>query len=223
MIRSLMLMTALGGLALFSTFPGLAQEPRFFVRGGLGGALVNDTSLKEFNGPVAPDTKVKFDPGVQFRIAGGFRITQWLSTELETGVTYNDLKSITGASHVDASLANAPILANLVLQCPTGKCRFTPYIGGGGGGSWSMLDAHDININGTHLSDYQSTLVWAYHGFGGVLYHINEHMGVSVEYRYLGTSSPTWDSDVLFGGGTGHTRFGDTATHSITAMFSFSF
>ena len=222
MIRSLILVAALGGLALVSTQSGFGQATRFYIKGGIGPALTEDTRLKEFNGPIT-DTKVKFDPGVQFRFAGGFRITEWLSTELESGVTYNNIKSITGATTVDASLSNVPLLANLVLQCPPKKCPFTPYVGGGFGYSSSVLDAEDINIGGLHLSDTQSDAVFAYHAFGGFAYHINDRMHVDLAYRYFGTTEPTWKSDVIFAGGSGRTRFGENRTHSITFSFTYSF
>ena len=50
-IRSLISVGVLGALGLFSTHSGYAQSPRFYVRGGIGPALTEDTSLKEFNGP----------------------------------------------------------------------------------------------------------------------------------------------------------------------------
>ena len=221
MIRSLIVMTAVGGLGLFSTVPGFSQSTRFYVRGGIGPAFTEDTRLKEFNGPVT-GTKVKFDPGVQFRFAGGFEITEWLATELESGVTYNTIRSITGADEARGSLANAPVLANLVLQCPR-KCRFAPYVGGGLGVSTSVLDADNISLNGTVLSGTQSDAVFAYHGFAGLRYNINDRMAVSLAYRYFATTQPTWDADVVFGSGTGRTRFGDNQTHSVTASFTYSF
>lgn len=221
-IHSLSLMGAVGGLTLFAALPGLGQNTRFYVKGGLGPALTEDTDLREFNGPVT-GTKVKFDPGFQFRLAGGFQITDWLATELESGVTYNTIKSITGAAQSDGSLANAPVLANLVLQCPSKNCRFTPYIGGGLGVSSAVLDAHDIVIGNTVLSGTQSDAVFAYHGFAGVRYSINDRMEVSLDYRYFGTTAPNWETDVQFGPGTGHTRFGDNQTHSITAAFTYRF
>src|SRR5438270_2483408 len=132
MNSSLMAMAA-SGLALFSTFNGFGQQTPFYVKAGVGPALTENTRLKEFDGPVT-GTTVKFYPGFQFRVAAGYFITEWLSTELESGVTYNDIRSISGATHVDASLVNVPFLANLVLQCPS-RMQFAPYIGGGLGGS----------------------------------------------------------------------------------------
>jgi len=226
MIRSLTLAAALSGLGLLSTLPGFGQTPRFYVNAGVGPAFTMDTSLREFNAPVS-GAKVKFDPGVQFRFAAGFLITEWLATELETGVTYNSIKSITGAVETDASLLNAPLLANLVVQCPR-KSRFVPFIGGGLGGSSAVLDAHDIvrsdgNGNFVRLSGTASEAVFAYQGFAGLRYRINERMGVSLSYRYFGTTAPTWEADLTSFSGTGKVRFGDNQTHSVIAAFTYDF
>jgi len=165
-------------------------------------------------------TKVKFDTGFQFRITAGYQITDWLATELEGGVTYNEIRSITGAIEARGSLLNAPLLANLVMQCHQKKCRFTPFIGGGLGGSAAVLDAHDIILgNGTGVSGNQSDTVFAYQAFGGLRYHINEQMSVSLSYRFFGTTAPTWEEDF----GPGRVSFGDNYTHSVMAAFTFRF
>ncbi len=216
--HSLIAMAAIGGLALFVTLPGFSQVPRFYLTGGIGPAFTEETSLREFNGPVIR-TKVRVETGVQFRITAGYQITDWLAAELESGVTYNEIRSITGAIEADGSLVNAPLLANLVIQCPK-KSRFTPFIGGGIGGSTAVLDAHDIILgNGNGVSGNQSDEVFAYHGFAGLRYHITEQMSVSLAYRYFGTTAPTWEADF----GPGRVRFGDNQTHSVTAAFTYSF
>lgn len=218
MIPSVIWMAALCAVALVSN-SGFAQSTRFYIKGGVGPAFTEKTSLREFASMPVSDTKVKFEPGVQLRFTGGFHITDWLATELETGVTYNNIKSITGADEARGSLLNAPLLANLVVQCPK-KARFAPYIGGGLGFSSAILDADSIVIQGIGISGTQSDTVFAYHGFAGVRYNIDEHMAVSLDYRYFGTTAPSWDADF---GGSARTRFGDNQTHSVTAAFTYSF
>ena len=86
-----------------------------------------------------------------------------------------------------------------------------------------MLDSDNITIGGLQLSDTQSDAVFAYHGFAGLGYHINDRMEVSLAYRYFGTTEPTWKSDVVFVGGSGRTRFGEDRTHSVTFSFTYNF
>ena len=221
MTRSFISWATLSGLAVFSTLTALGQGTGFYVKGGIGPAFTEKTALREFNAPLS-GVKVKFDPGFQFRVAAGYQITDWVATELETGVSYNTIKSIPGATELDGSLANVPVLANVVLQCPKWN-RFVPFIGGGAGMASAVLTADDITLNGNRLHGTQSDAVFAYHGFAGLKYQINDRMDVSLAYRYFGTTSPEWKADVIFGGGTGKTRFGDDKTHSVTAAFSYRF
>jgi len=222
MIRSLMA-TATSALALISTSNCFAQHTPFYFKGGIGPAFTEDTDLKEFNAPVS-GAKVEFDTGVQFRVAVGCFFNEWVSGELETGINYNNIRSITGASYVDASLLNAPFMANIVLQCPPStRMRVLPYVGAGAGVSAAVLDSYDIVINNLHLSDTQSEAVFAYQGFAGLRYYLNDRMDIAAEYRYFGTSEPTWHSDVYFTGGSGHTRFGENKTHSVTFAFTYHF
>src|SRR5258706_15620008 len=105
-LRSSLLLTI--GLAGLSSFAAGAQETRWYVRADAGVALTQDTDLKEFFGPVAPGSKVKFDPGVRFSYGGGYRFTDWFAAEGQTGVMANSIRSMTGATVDNASLANVP-------------------------------------------------------------------------------------------------------------------
>src|SRR5437899_5278225 len=40
--------------------------------------------------------------------------------------------------------------------------NITPYVGGGGGGSIAVLDAHDLDVGGVHIDGTDSTAVFAY-------------------------------------------------------------
>src|SRR5262245_31593097 len=75
------------------------QEPRFYVKGDVGGTLTSDTDLRDFFGePLAPGSEVKFNPGIRFGIAAGYRVTPWFAVEGETGIMTSEIDSITGAS-----------------------------------------------------------------------------------------------------------------------------
>src|SRR6266704_6127235 len=124
--RLLVLLSTTSGIALLSAVPAQGQQGRFYVRGDLGGNLTQDTDLKEFFGPVAPGTKVKFDPGFRFGIAGGYQVTDWFAAEAELGWMDNNINSITGASEVhDAWFVNVPFLANAKFQWPN-RTPLTP-------------------------------------------------------------------------------------------------
>src|SRR4051794_16348773 len=60
---------------------------RFYLRGDVGAAVTQDTSIKEFFGEsLAPGSKVVFDPGIRFGVAAGYQVTDWFSVEGQTGI-----------------------------------------------------------------------------------------------------------------------------------------
>lgn len=216
------MLAACAGLALLSPSPANAQWERFYFKADAGGNWTLDTDLKEFLGPVSPGTKVKFDPGARFGAAFGFHVTDWFAAEAETGVFANSIDTVTGATRVDAGFANVPFLLNARFQCPR-MYRITPYFGGGIGGSAAVLDVDELEINGTRLHGNDSTAVFAYQAFGGLRCRLNDHMGLSVEYRYFATTDPEWRADVTFGTPSDKIRFGGTQTHAVSIAFDFRF
>ncbi|MDB6109671.1 MAG: surface antigen msp4 family protein [Pedosphaera sp.] len=219
--RSMFLAVSSGAL-LFCFQAAQAQETRFYIRADGGGNWTQDTDLKEFFGPVAPGTKVSFDPGVRFGFAGGYDVTDWFAAEAQVGVFANNIKSVTGASRVDATFSNVPFLLNARFQWPN-KSLLTPYIGGGVGGSASTLDADHIDLGGTTLHGSQSTAVFAYQAFGGLRFRLNPRMGLSLEYRYFATGEPEWEADSTFGTTSDRLRFGGAQTHAVSLAFDYRF
>lgn len=199
-----------------------AQMDRFYVRGDLGGTWMPDTELKEFFGPVAHGSKVKFDPGGRFGVAAGYNVTDWFAAEAETGVMANNIDSITDADRVDASFANVPFLVNVRLQLPNTR-HIKPFIGGGLGGSAAVIDANHIDLNGVRVHGNQSDAVFAYQAFGGIRYQLNEHMGLSLEYHYFATTSPEWKADFTAGAESNRLKFGGMQTHAVSVAFDYKF
>src|ERR1700730_18548603 len=70
------------GLALLTAaLPAWGQATKFDVKADVGGNITQDTNLREFFGPVAPGTKVKFDPGFRAGLGGGYNVTDWFAGE----------------------------------------------------------------------------------------------------------------------------------------------
>jgi opacity protein-like surface antigen len=204
--------------------PIVAQETRFYIKGDLGGNLTHDTGLREFFGePLTAGTKIKFDPGVRFGITGGFRLTDWFSTEIETGVMANYIDSITGATRVDdAVFSNVPLLVNARFQCPR-LDLVTPYFGGGVGGSFPIIDVDHIEIGDTRMHGYDSTVVFAYQAFAGLRFKLNHQMGLSLEYHYFHADGAEWEAESNHGAFTDKLRFAGTETHSLSIAFDWRF
>lgn len=213
------------GLAasLALSLPAAAEDLGLYVRVDVGPAWTQNTDLKAFP-EVAGAHQVKFDTGARVNAAFGYKFLDWLAAEVETGVAANSIHSIRGAAEADASVANVPFLANLVLEVPTGS-RLVPFLGAGVGFSSTVLNVDEITIDGVTVFDGSDTdVVLAYQGFAGLRYEIDRHWSVSLSYHYLGTQDATWETHSIFvGGGSRDIRLGSLNTHAVMAGFNFRF
>jgi opacity protein-like surface antigen len=208
-----------GGLLLLCPVASQAQVEKLYIRADAGGNLTHNTELKEFFGEsLAPNSKVKFDPGVRFGIAAGYQLTDWFAPELQTGIMANSIESITDASRVDAVFSNVPLLGGVRLQCPYWQ-RFQPYLGGGAGASFPVLDADRITIGGTSIHGSDADAVFAYHAFGGLRFKLNDRMGLGLEYHYFHADGARWEADFT----SDKMRMGGTETHAVSIAFDFHF
>ena len=215
------LVSACVGLGLLCPIAAIS-DPGFYLKADAGGNITRDTSLREFFGPVVPGSKVKFDPGYRFGVAAGYEPTKWSAVEGEVGFMGNEIKSITEATRVDAAFGNVPFLLNFKLKGPDGW-KIRPYIGGGAGGSASVIAVDHIDLNDTRLHGNEGDIVFAWQGFAGVNVALNDRMSVGLEYRYFHAGAPTWEADSARGTETDQMRFGRTETHAISATFNWRF
>ena len=193
------------------------QQTGWYAKADVGVAFTLNTDLEEFFGPT-PGSEVKFDPGVRFVFGGGYRVTDWFSAEAQTGVIANSIRSVTGANEDEAVFSNIPLLANVRFECP-GNCPVSPFIGGGLGASTAILDADNLDVNGTAIEGSETDVVFAYQAFGGLRFRINDNMGICVEYHYFATTESEWEAQNI----SGHIRFGGTETHTATVAFECRF
>jgi len=194
----------------------------FYFRGGIGPAIADKTDLQEYFGPRS-GIQVEYDVGLRISAMGGYQFGKYFSAELETGILYNSIKSITGSPGIDASLANVPMLANAVFHIPL-ESHFAPYCGFGLGGSSSIVTFDHATILGSVLDGSDADLVWAGQAFAGFRYEFNARMGVGFGYKYLATAEPSWDVvSSTSTAGSGQIRFDNARTHSFLAEFSMRF
>lgn len=202
-----------------------SYSPRVYVGADLGGTVMHDATVNEFFGPIS-HTKIRFDPGIHAGFVGGYQFTDWFSLEGETGVYANQVDSIDGASFSGNEwVEQIPLLANVRLQWPSnGRCRLTPYVGGGAGGSVSIFDfENDFTLNGVEGRGSDADLVFAYQAFGGLRYAITENIDIGIEYHYFVTTGSTWRFDTFGTTPTDHIQFGGTATHVASVAVNFRF
>lgn len=217
---------AVWSVALLLLLPAQAEKNKFYVAGEAGGAVTADTQLKEFFGvPLAPNSEVKFDPGLWLGLRGGYGVTDWFDAEVETGLAANRIDSVTGATatETDAALTNIPLLLNARFHCPA-LHRISPYFGGGLGLSTTILSGDDLVIDGTRMHGSAAGAVFAYQAFGGLRFAINDRMGLSVEYHYFATTASEMRANVTVGTpASDRVQLGGMATHAATIAFDYRF
>jgi OOP family OmpA-OmpF porin len=222
-VKSWMILVVASALSLAPR--GLAQH--FRERGGyfnfgVGPAWTEDAKVLELPALGSPQgLQAKFDVGSRFDVAGGYQFNKWVAAEVETGFIYNTIESV-GVGFIDGNLGNFPLTANIVFRVPN-RSRLEPYIGGGGGVSFSYLtlDHASYPVPGGTLILHGTTTdaVYAYQGFAGLRYHFNDRMALSVSYKFLGTSNASWDVN----GAPGHIRIEGVLTHTAEVGFTLRF
>ena len=193
----------------------------FYFKAGAGPTLSEDVELREFLDEPVGGAEIEFDPGVRFDVGVGYLWCPWFSTEFETGFMWNSAKKVAGAFNNELSISQVPFLGNLVFKLPNNS-PFTPFVGVGGGGTISVLSADEFIFGSTLFDGTESDVTYAYQGYAGVRYALNQNMGLSLAYKYFATGKPEWSPDVLIG------TFGDISTeemrtHSVMLTFSFRF
>jgi len=191
----------------------------FYFRGGIGPEIEHNTDVKEFFGPRS-GIEVEYDVGLRISAAGGYQFCRYFSAELESGILYHSIRSITGSPSTDASVAHVPLLANAVFHIPI-QSNFVPYCGFGFGGATSVLSIDHAIISGSSLDGDDAVFVWAAQAFAGFRYEFNDRMGVGCGYKFLATDQPSWD--VISTAGSGQLRFDNARTHALLAEFTLKF
>ena len=195
--------------ASLAALPARGEHIGWYVKGGVGPAWTEDVEVD-----LAGDD-AQFDTGLRFDVGAGYRFCEWFALEAETGVIYNYIDELGGIDDWDdSSVANVPLLMNAIFEIPT-QTPLVPFIGVGAGVSFTTLTIDDV----AGLDGDDTDAVFAYQGFAGLRYNINEQWSVSVAYKYFATMDPEYD----VGGLAADLELNDVRTHAVVASFGFNF
>jgi OmpA-OmpF porin, OOP family len=194
----------------FLSMPG---GPGAWYFGGEGGW----TMLEDQTGKIGPfKIKQTFSDGFNVGARAGYAWGPWRFEE-EFRFQQNDQNRLSiGPFSVKANGSREAyaVMSNLIYDFTLGW-PITPHIGAGVG-AVGLHDGFGINGFGTVASN----TVWefGYQGIAGVRYNINPALAFDIDYRYLGTTDPTF-----------HTRpfhipyTSGYSTHSVVASLSVMF
>ncbi len=190
------------GLVLALSAASAAETGLYFnAEGG-----INIAQDVEVNG-----TSFELDPGVRLGVGVGWNFNKNWGVEFDTGWIWNKFKDVQGIS-ADNTLAHHPFIVNGVYRFDTGS-KFVPYVGGGIGGTYSVLDVDSGNVN-----DSDGDIVFAWQAMAGVRYMFLPNMSLGLGYKYHGTA----DSDFSISR-AGNIEISGVHNHSISVVFNMTF
>ena len=200
LITRRLLQFAVATFAASSTPSAQAQEPGYYVSAFGGASFARDADLMvSVPGPFSITGEMQFDTGWLAGIAAG-RSWNWAAIEGEFSFTENglDRETLTGIGTLglDGQMRTYAFMVNGYFRLSS-QSHFTPYVGVGIGGALIDVEAlADGNVDWFRANDVQ----FAYQGIAGVSYAIGAKNSVGIEYRYFGTSTPSFTDDPSGGG-----------------------
>jgi len=203
------------------------EEDYFYVRTEGGARFVSSMNIVNIVGPVGSTNKliekeIAFSTGYRQDVDIGVWLTPWFGLAIETGFALNAMRGNTQGMTVSSSTYwSVPIMAQLCFQYPN-ETGFVPYLNFGFGGGWNYFDIGSITYppagKGSTLSGAGNDMNNAYQIATGVRWRIWEQLGLTLAYKFYGTSQPTVDM-----GDDQQVTFGSPVTNSIELGGNFSF
>jgi opacity protein-like surface antigen len=182
MQRLLTIVCATIGWTLFASS---AADAQFYVGAHGGANFVQDSDI-DGNGV---DAEASLDAGF---VAGGFAgyrigIQDGISVDLEGEFAYrqNDIDELSAVGFAvdgDGEVRSFAWMANAWVNLPIGDSGFVPYVGGGFGGV--HIDINDAQAGGIELENESDFVIGGQLG-GGLGYQFDEHVAVTLDYRFL--------------------------------------
>jgi opacity protein-like surface antigen len=203
------------------------EEDYFYVRTEGGARFVSSMNIVNIVGPVGTTNpmiqkEIAFSTGYRQDIDIGVWLTPWFGLAIETGFALNAIRGNTQGMTVSSSTYwSIPIMAQLCFQYPN-DTGFIPYLNFGFGGGWNYFNIGSISYppagQGSTLSGAGNDMNNAYQIAAGVRWRIWEQLGLTLAYKFYGTSQPTVDM-----GDNQQVTFGSPVTNSIELGGNFSF
>jgi len=177
---------------LLAAAPARAQVASIFNGSyfALGGGIVGLEDAEIDYGGALSGGNIQFDAGWAVSGAAGWRVLHNYRVEFEISHRDNDLTDHGCCFVPQGSVTTTTYMVNGYYDFPTySYAGAVPYIGLGVGRAQFV---HNIQVNGSTLSNSNSHAV-AYQVIGGLEYPIiARRMSATFEFRYLGTNEPTF-------------------------------
>ena len=168
----------------------------------------------------APKSTATFNPGIRGDIVLGYDINESWAAEFDTGLLWNSMAKVGGASL--SSLGQSfdtytiPLLVNVTYKIPL-KGSWSPYVGVGFGGAAAIASFNTGGLVPTVTSD--STFVFAYQAAVGLKYKLTKNASIDIAYEFFGATDPSWNFNKI----PDRVKEGGFYTHSFSLDFTWNF
>ena len=185
------LMYVVSAAAMLVAVPAMAQQATgVYVGAGAGVNFLQNYDWREKGTDTRGNAEYNVGPAGNIYLGydwGSFRADAEVSlrTNNVDKVKVNDVGTIAKSGH----LRTIGIMANGYYDFEFGS-PIVPYIGAGVG---VALIQQEWKANGGKFSDFNTQ--FAYQGIAGVSYNFSPNLAANLEYRYLGTTEPTFSDN----------------------------
>jgi opacity protein-like surface antigen len=182
---------------------------KLYVTGDIGAAFEQGTRIR------GTSDLIDFHNGVRGDLALGYQMNSWFAAELATGAIWTSADKIGGVPISSfgggLDLYQIPVMGNAIFSAPVWH-GFKPYVGGGLGGVFGMID-FQRPLGSIRDTDF----TFSYQAVAGLNYELSQNVELGVGYKFLHTSSHDWSENNV----TLQTE--GTGTHSVTASLTWHF
>ena len=201
-----------------------AQKSGLYIGIMSGATFLNNTNLESESIPSGGEIRTSWQTGFYIGAVVGYRLSNYLRLDAELTYRGNDLDLLEAAGpgfnsvSRQGDIQSAAFLGNVWFDIGLGELPITPYVGGGVGlgGVEIKLEPVSLPFSGTFLTDESETAaVFAYQLGAGIGYSLDEHLTLSLDYRFFGTTDPEF---LLI-----RKASADYQTHNFGVSFRFAF
>lgn len=173
---------------------------KFYLNFDTGAVLQQDANFEEFAPTIAYiyRGKITFNPGIRDDFLLGYNLNDSWSTELETGVIWNSVDTITASSfsgNTSIDLYQIPILVNVVYRVPL-TARLNACVGLGAGGVFGVWDSETTGLFGGNIRNTDLDFKFGYQAEAGLKYSLTKQITVGVAYKFFGSLDQGWSLDL---------------------------
>ena len=168
-----------------------AVAGHWYIAGQAGAVFLNSANFTANSpgGLSSPGATLHFDTGWGVGGSGGYGFDNGFRVEGEVTYRQNGLNHATSpggfSSPVSGHESSWAFMANGYYDINTGS-PWTPYVGGGIGLALEQLSLNNVPVTFSSSTDF------AYQGIAGIGYQITDAVNIAVEYRYFGTTGPSY-------------------------------